>query len=219
MVVYLPHALHQRLRLQSARVGTSMSELVERALTSHLPVERVPIPSRPKVERSEVVDALVMYGAPLWSSGQPTQLSLEEAIARGLALARRHPSLLRVLPVVMFNNRSRLSWDELRSRVADLRTLGMLLDLTAEVTNVELFRSWACALSPPAEQPETAGRPQAPPTPFFEGSRGGRYLELARQRTPAVVKKWGFLMATPIDDFRTAVRRFCPDLTDSTAQT
>lgn len=212
VVVYLPHALHQRLRLQSARVGKSMSELVEQALGARLGKEqRVPIPSRPEVERPEVVDALVMYGAPLWSSGRPTQLSLEEAVTRGLALARHHPSLLRVLPVVLFNNRSRLTWDELRSRAADLRALGMLLDLTAEVTGVELFRSWACALSECMSQ--------EPPTPFFERSRGGRYLELAQLRTPGVVKKWGFLMATPIDDFQAAVRRFCPDLPDSTART
>jgi hypothetical protein len=189
-----------------------MSELVEEALRARMGAQRrlMPLPDRPALPVPEVVDALADYGAPLWSDGRPTRLSLEEAVAQGLALARQHPSLLRVLPVVLYKNRSRLSWPELRARVDEgtLPALGMLLDLTAEVTGIETFRTWAEELFNHRGQQENLENP----APFFEGRpRGRRYAELARQRTPDVVRRWGFLMATPIDDFRDAVVRYCLD--------
>jgi len=214
-VVYLPPELHDSLRLQSARTGKTMSELVEQSLRTRLAPERrrTPLPSPPEEPSPEVVDALVKYGAPLWSSGRPTSLSLEEAIAQGLELARKHPSILRVLPVVLAENRSELSWKSLRERVgrAGLPALGMLLDVTAEVTDIEEFRAWAAEL-------QRAGIKRRVPAPFFEmGACGERYLELARHRTPEAVRRWGFLMATPLDDFRRAVMRYCGDRSDQTS--
>lgn len=210
LLVYLKPELHQHLKLQSARTGTSMSKLVEQAVRVSLGAEQVPVADQ-EVERPEVVEALAKYGAPLWSSGRPTQLSLEETVATALTLARRHPSLLRVLPVVLYKNRSRLSWSSLRERTTDLPALGMLLDLTAELTGVEMFSTWAREL-------DDTVRP-GPGVPFFERGGSRRYRELARQHTPELVRRWGYQMATPMDDFHAAMRRFCPDLTYSTART
>jgi hypothetical protein len=96
-----------------------------------------------------------------------------------------------------------------------LPALGMLLELTMEVTGTETFGAWA------AELRETLGqRPRGALVPFFAGrARGERYEEVARQRTPDVVRRWGFSMATPIDDFRAAVTRFCQSQANSTVRT
>lgn len=205
------------LRLESARTRRSMSELVEQALRARKGSEgkKRPLPGGPEAAANEVSEALAKYGAPLWSNGRPTDLTLEQAVAAGLAQARRHPSLLRVLPTVLWRNRRRLSLNRLRCEVGKpgLPALGMVLDLTAEVTGSDKFRRWADGLF-------GAGAKQDPPVPFFEsGATGRRYLELARLRTPEVVRRWGFYMATPLDDFQDAVRRFCRDLRSSTGRT
>jgi hypothetical protein len=197
-------------------MGKTISEIVEAAVSDRLDERpRVQLPSGLDTAAPAVVDALAQHGAPLWSSGRPTRLSLEAAIARGLEAARGHASLLYVLPVVLERNKANLSWSKLRARVGTphLPALGMLLDLAAEATGTESFRAWAAELW-------DAGVRQEPERPFFASAgAGARYLELARQRTPEVVRRWGFLMATPIDDFRDAVRRHCPDLASSTART
>ncbi len=205
VLIYLPPQLHQRLRLEAASTGKSISELVERALTGPLPLEkqRVPLAAGLELPTPEVVDALAEHGAPLWSSGRETGLPLERAIAAGLLAARRHASLLHVLPIVLLKNLDRLSWPELRAHVhpAELPALGMLLDLAAAVTGTERFRDWATELW-------AGGVRQDPPAAFFvERAASARYLALAEQRTPQVVRRWGFLMATPVEDFAEAVRR------------
>jgi plasmid stability protein len=214
VVVYLPHALHQRLRVQAAHMGKSISQIVESALRDRLEERpRVQLPADLDTAPPQVVDALAQHGAPLWSSGRPTGLSVEDAIAQGLVAAHAHASLLHVLPIVLERNKELLSWPELRARVetARLPALGMLLDLAAEVTGTARFRAWAAELW-------DAGVRQEPERPFFAApGAGARYLELARQRTPEAVRRWGFLMVTPIDDFRDAVRRHCPELPSSIA--
>jgi hypothetical protein len=213
-VFYLSPDLHKSLRLQSARTGQSMSDLVESALRAHgrSAAPRRPIPRDRENARPEVVEALVSHGAPLWGRGDPTRLSLEEAVAGGLALARRHPVLLHVLPAVLHGCSGRMSLPALRSCVGPggLPALGMLLDLTAEVTGSTRLRRWAREI-------RRACEPRDPPELFFEGARrGARYLEVARRRTPEVARRWGFLMATPLDDFAAAARKFCPGSTERT---
>jgi hypothetical protein len=208
VVVYLAPELHRGLRLQAARVGRSMSDLVEQALRAQAGQEspRVQLPRPPEPPIPEVVEALAAHGAPLWSGGRRTEGSLEQTVAAGLTAARRHPSLLRVLPVLLWRNRARLSLARLRDAAgADgQRPLGMLIDLTAEVTRWERFHRWADRIRASVTVPD-------PPQAFFEpGATGQRYLELARLRTPAVIRRWGYLVATPLDDFQEAVNRFCP---------
>jgi plasmid stability protein len=199
VVVYLPAELHQGLRTRAARSGRTISALVEEALRAQ-EGQQVATLSAAAEPRSEIVDALVGYGAPLYGSGDASRLSVEEAVARGLELSRKHAAILRVLPLVLHRNRGRISWRALRRSASDLAALGMLLDLTAEVTGERSFQAWAARL------PRSARR--APPELFFETRRPTRrYLELAEVRTPEVVRRWGFLMATPLEDFRDAYAR------------
>lgn len=207
VVVYLSEDVRRRLRVQAAREGRSMSALVEQALRSRLGADRRPLPGPADgVATPDVQEALARFGAPLWSSGRPTGLTLEQAIARGLEQARDHAALLRVLPVVLYRNRHQLAWDKLRAEVGEqgLPALGLLLDLTAEVTGETTFRTWADGLRHQVRHAE--------PVPFFRRrERSKRYSELARGRTPELVRRWGFLMATPLEDFRDAVERFCQE--------
>jgi len=217
VVVYLRPELHEGLRLQAARSGGTISGLVEEAVRVQLsgPGPRLQIPLGIEEATSPALEALAHFGAPLWSRGAPGALGLEAAVAEALVLSRSHPSLLRVLPVVLFKNRRRLRWRALRSQVprSEQAALGMLLELTLELTGVELFRRWADEL-------RRHGVLQDPPAFFFvNGPRGRRYEELAEQRTPAAARRWGFLMATPIEDFLEAMRRHCPDSPSSTART
>jgi hypothetical protein len=228
VLFYLSHEVHRSLRLQAALTGSSMSEIVERALTQarpglerarlQLPGQQLPrqrLPRQTEHQELEVIDALAAHDAPIWSSGQPTRLSLEQALAQGLREARQHPFLLRMLPVVLFKNRRRLSWPRLRAAVASelLPALGMLLDLTGAVTGWRTFAAWAATLRAEGVEPAASEL-------FFLGhAASDSYLELARIRTPEVVRRWGFLMATPLDDFQAAVEKFCPDLTSSAATT
>jgi hypothetical protein len=207
VVIYLPHELHDQLRLQAARLGKTISELVEVAVKARIEERpRIPLPAELEASPELLVDALAEHGAPLWSSGQSTQLALEETLIRGLEASRMQPSLFHVLPIVLHKNSARLSWPELRARAdeAMLPALGMLLDLTAEASGSASLRDWASQLW-------DAGARQEPVTPFFTRPRGSRYLALAQQRTPEVVRRWGYLMATPIEDFRAALERHCPD--------
>lgn len=152
----------------------------------------------------DVVNDLVAYGAPLWSNGRPPSMTLECAIARGLEEAKDHPSLLRVLPIVLWENRSELCFEKLCALVRSegLRRLGMLLDLTAVLTSSDVFWGWAEELFKRVSKKD-------PPVLFFaNGSTGRMYRELAEVRTPDVVRKWGFLMNTTIQDFQDAWEKF-----------
>jgi len=153
----------------------------------------------------DVVNDLAAYGAPLWSNGCAPSMTLECAIARGLEEARVHPSLLRVLPIVLWENRSELCFEKLCASVRSecLPRLGMLLDLAAALTSSDVFSGWAEELFKRVSKKD-------PPVLFFaNGSTGRMYRELAEVRTPDVVRKWGFLMTTPIQDFQDAMEKFC----------
>jgi hypothetical protein len=112
-----------------------------------------------------------------------------------------------VLPVVLRANREALSLEDLRARSdpAQLPALGMLLELTAELTDDDRLRGWA-------EELARQGARRTPPRlePFFTSRpAGARYLALAAERTPELVRRWGFVLATPLDDFRAALERHC----------
>lgn len=223
VVVYLPPGIHRRLKAQAARLDTTISALVEAAVAARLDEQRrSPLPAELEPAAPDaIVDALAAYGAPLWSSGQPVHTGLAEAILLGLVAARGQPSLLLVLPIVVHLNRERLTLDELRAHVSPasgvlaacgsavkahvLPALGMLLELTAEVTGDDRLHDWADQL-----WQEGAHRAPTRLEPFFTTRPAGtRYLALAAERTPDLVRRWGFVLATPLDDFRAVLERHC----------
>jgi hypothetical protein len=92
-----------------------------------------------------------------------------------------------------------------RRRLADdeLRVLGVVLELTADATGNRDFHAFADALL--AE----TGAPPNSPEPFFTRPDLARYSLALRERTPEAMRRWGFVCATPAEDFRDAVRKFC----------
>jgi hypothetical protein len=119
-----------------------------------------------------------------------------------LRLAHADASLARTFPVVLWQNRARLRWDEL-SRAAraagEGAALGFFLDLTAELAaDRELSRA--------ATSLEDARSPS--PTFFFTGA-GDTLVgkELAERRTPTVARRWRFLMNMPFASFETLYRK------------
>jgi hypothetical protein len=184
-----------------------MSELVERSIRGKPARDRrtVPIGAEEGVDAPEIVEDLIALGAPLWGRASTRRPHLAATIARAIGEARKHPAILRVLPLVLHRQAGRLSWKALRAAIApgDRAALGMVLDLSAAVTGDERLARLARAVW-------KTGVRQEPPAPFFDSpsARSRRYLELAAQRTPEVVRRWGFLVATPLEDFRAAIERF-----------
>ena len=62
----------------------------------------------------EVMESLAHFGAPLGARRARQHLTLEATLVRALALARRAPALLEVLPVLLVKHRKRLDWAALR---------------------------------------------------------------------------------------------------------
>ena len=143
-------------------------------------------------------------GAPIVQAGSTDQLAppLEELVAAGLHLTHTDASVARALPIVLWRNRARLRFDEL-ARVArqegEGATLGLFLDLTSQLTNDPELAKVARSLE------DT----RSPSTAFFftaaADTVAGR--ELAEIRTPAVARRWRFLMNMPFDSFETLFRK------------
>ncbi len=127
-------------------------------------------------------------------------MPLDEAVLRALQHVEEDSTLALVLPVVLAKNAERVSFAELeakaRARHLEAR-LGMLLDVTAEVTPLHSARSAAANLY---EFRNT--------TPVFLPPPKTRLDEqLARQRTPEIMRRWGFLMNVREDSLREFARK------------
>lgn len=205
VVVYLPEATYRRLKHRAVREGTSMSALVARALEegggpATGPVRQLARAKEP--DGGEATAALLTHGAPLLGRSG-SDVPLEEAIALGLMEARHRPALLRALVVVIARHASRVRWELVRKRLAgeDLSALGAVVDLTAEASgDGDLRRA--------AEELFAAIGAVSPARPFFTRPALARYSAAMRDRTPAAMRRWGFVCATPVEDFRDALRKF-----------
>jgi hypothetical protein len=204
VMVYLSETAYKRLKLRAARAGVSMSVLVEQALddgpTSDRPMRPLSRVAEPPLPPAAA--ALVAHGAPLLGHGD-SDLPLEEALALGVRESRRHPALLRALVVAMVKNKD-VSWAIVREHLApeEWPTLGAVVDLAAVASRDEGFRRYADELF--SEVGATL-----PTESFFTEPAIAKYSLALAERTPASLRKWGFLCATPVEDFEEAVRRFC----------
>lgn len=204
VVVYLPDRVHRRLKARAAREGVSMSTVVERALEN----ETAPVLSRPMLDVSDAGEelppaatALVRHGAPLIGRGH-SAASLEEAVAVGTRESRKVPALLRALIVVLAKHRE-VRWDYVRARLRDdeLQALGAVADLAGVACDEPHHAAFADALF------QEVGA-VTPPQPFFTGSRLATAYTKLPDRTPAPMRRWGFVIGTPLSDFEQAVRKF-----------
>ena len=145
---------------------------------------------------------LAALGAPLGGPAKGTpHPPPEEVLAAGLVLAHHSPTVARVLPVAFWRQRDKLDYERLE-RAATLRderhTLGFYLELTGRLGGDRRLVRRASGLR---DRRRTALRP------FFSGGRGSLARALAQERSPALARRWGFLMNMELESFATAFRK------------
>jgi hypothetical protein len=146
---------------------------------------------------------LKQWGAPLTREGRPgKKLTLEETLGYGLSLARHHPEVARVWPVVLAKNRSAVNLDalvRLARRLGQKRALGFFLSLSRKLLNDP-----SLARTQKALQDERFQRTED----FFVLERGRKARELAEKRTPSVARDWRFRMNMPLESFQAPFDKF-----------
>jgi DNA-binding Lrp family transcriptional regulator len=146
-------------------------------------------------EHALVRESLAAYGAPLLGITPVPRMSPEDAIVAGLLMSRQDPALLRTLPLVVAGNAQRLDWARLHEearRRKQKAELGMLLDLTARLTGRPELSERARSL-----------RDRRRGLRSFFPLRGRYHKRVTEMNTPAVARRWGFLLNMPEDSFRT----------------
>lgn len=177
----------------SANAGSADAALVrhllEEAATS---AQSPPAPDAEKVRRW-----LGALGAPLLAS-RPARgpvPAVEEVLAEGVATSHQDAAVARVLPLVLWRHRNRLDHEEL-VRQASLRNesqaLGFFLELAGTFGDDPGLKARARRLR---------DRRRTRAHPFFARARGRRELALARARTPALARRWGYLMNMDLASF------------------
>jgi hypothetical protein len=149
--------------------------------------------------RKDPRPTLAAYGAPLVIIPK-RDMDLEDALARALVVARRDPTLVLSVPVVLLDNAHTLDPRKLLRAARQhgvASELGMMLDLTARVGRRRAFARLARLL------PRRTGRPVYYPRAL--GGRRGRAL--ADLNTPPVVARWGFRMNETEADLRSFVEK------------
>jgi hypothetical protein len=147
---------------------------------------------------------LAHYGAPLYGSSvvQPDAVpKLEDVLSEGLDLAHRDAAVARALPVVLWSQRERLDLNVLARQARERgleRTLGFFLELTADLSGYDAFRT--------ASDPLRSFVPLVP-TDFFE-VHGPLERAAAEANTPPLARQWGYLMNVGMDGFVSLFEKF-----------
>ncbi len=157
--------------------------------------DAAPLPSARDSEK--VRTWLSAAGAPLLVSRPATgpMPALEQVVAEALALSHGDAAVARVLPLVLWRHRDGLDHEEL-ARQASLRNegqaLGFFLELTGSLGGDPRLKARA---RPLRDRRRTRARP------FFTPAPGRRELALAQARTPALARRWGYLMNMSLESF------------------
>jgi hypothetical protein len=150
-----------------------------------------------------VYRSLKRHGAPLLGDDTVSSpMSLERSLAYGLALARRHPAVARVWPVVFARNRETVKLDELKflaCRLGQKRTLGFLLSLTGKLLQDESLVEYAEGLRDARESQVED---------FFLHRRGKRAQMMTERNTPEEARAWLYRMNMPWESFRSHFLKF-----------
>ena len=156
--------------------------------------------SPPVADGDRVRGWLAGAGAPLLVS-RPVRdrvPPLEEVLAEGLALSHQDATVARVLPLVIWRHRDRLDRGRLvraATQRNERQALGFFLDLTGHLGGDPGLMSLSERLR---DHRRTRARP------FFARAHGRMALALARRRTPALARRWGYLMNMELDSFASA---------------
>jgi hypothetical protein len=148
---------------------------------------------------------LTALGAPLGGPAPKSRrLSAEDVLADGLVLAHHSPTVARVLPVAFWRQRDTLDYERLEHAATERderHALAFYLELTGKLGRDRRLVRRASHLR---DHRRTALRP------FFSGGRGAFGMQLAHEKTPAVARRWGFLMNMELDSFASAFRKHVP---------
>ena len=135
-----------------------------------------------------------------------TRCRLENVVLRAVSASRGDPSLARMLPVFLWRVRKDLDLDDLASRAArggQAQVLGYYLDVVDNVAPARFFSRTVRTLRRGVQHgrpvflfPETAKYP-------FEA-------HATRESTPAHARRWGLLVRTPLDGYRSYFERVAP---------
>jgi DNA-binding transcriptional ArsR family regulator len=149
---------------------------------------------------------LTALGAPLGGPApKGRQLAAEDVLADGLVLAHQSPTVARVLPVAFWRQRDTLDYERLEQAATERderHALGFYLELTGTLGRDPRLVRRAGRLR---DHRRTALQP------FFSVGRGAFGMQLAREKSPSVARRWGFLMNMELDSFASAFRKHVPD--------
>ncbi len=162
-------------------------------------------PAHGDLEEQRLRGRLAAVGAPLGGPApRNRRLPLEEVLADGLVLAHHSPTVARVLPVAFWRQRDKLDYERLE-RAATLRderqALGFYLELTGQLGGARRLVRRATHLR---DRRRTALRP------FFSGGRRPFARAAAQEKSPALARRWGFLMNMELESFATTFRKHVP---------
>ncbi len=162
-------------------------------------------PAHGDSEELRLQGRLAALGAPLGGPAPMNRLlPAEEVLADGLVLAHDNATVARVLPVAFWRQRDKLDYGRLR-RAATLRdqrhALGFYLELTSRLGGDRRLVRRAIGLR---DRRRTALRP------FFTGRRGPLARAAAQERSPALARRWGFVMNMELESFASAFRKHVP---------
>lgn len=147
----------------------------------------------------DIYAALRAWGAPLRAGPEKAE-RLEKVLPRAARFAHEDATVFRVLPVVLARHGRSLDVAalvrEARSTSAE-REVAMFLDLTGELVSDLSLQTLAHLVAQPTPSEER---------PFLRGTSPREEL-LARRRTPAAVRRWGWTVNMREDSLRSAVRR------------
>lgn len=157
------------------------------------------------MKESTVYWNLSRFGAPLVNSGRPGRyLSLDETLARGVALARHHASVAQVWPVVFSKNRRNVkvrNLERLSLKLGQAKALGFLLTVTRKLVHDPRLRGAENRLRRKvSKEPEN----------FFVDNVDPFYQQLVDKRTPKEAKVWSLRMNSVFEDFESCFKKFCP---------
>jgi hypothetical protein len=145
---------------------------------------------------------LAALGAPLAGPAERNRrLPAEEVLADGLVLAHHSPTVARVLPVAFWRQRDKLDYERLERAATqrdERQALGFYLELTGQLGGDRRLVRRARGLR---DRRRTALRP------FFSAGRRSFARAAAQEKSPALARRWGFLMNMELESFATAFHK------------
>ncbi|MCK5690833.1 winged helix-turn-helix transcriptional regulator [Myxococcota bacterium] len=156
-------------------------------------------------DRDEEVRAFLHhFGAPLAGNDKAAENvpSIEDVILEGCSLSHRDAAVARIMPVFIWNNRTRTDSKSLmiKAQKSDEKpTLGFFLDLCGELSGDASCKLMAESL---------VDRRRRRIRDFFYGPKTKWEDELAEINTPKIAKDWLFRMNMGLDSIRSTWENF-----------